>query len=218
MLPSRETDRRNFGPPPYGASARSLPALPPQLASLLDSPNGAVVARMIALTRMSGGSVTPQTYDADRHEVSAIIATESPIQRVFGSEVLKIRRDAVDLDLLDRGQLPLLDAHHPDRMLGRVVDVRFQNRQLRARLRFDNTPRGREAETKVVHGRLFLVSCRAAVQRWTCTDEDNDVRVWNTNFSSWGGDASNRTFTAARWRLIEVSLTTEPSDMDAVIL
>src|SRR5260370_40295860 len=88
----------------------------------------------------------PTTYNAARHEVDCIAATQNPVRRHFGMEVLTIRRDAVDLGLLDRGRLPLLDSHDKDRVLGRVIDVWVQARQLYATLRFDPTVAGREAE------------------------------------------------------------------------
>jgi hypothetical protein len=83
-------------------------------------------------------------------------------------------------------------------------------------LHFDKT--GRAAEDAVARGELFQISCRAKVERWTAKDEDGEIRIMNPDFPSWGGDSSHRVFTAQRWTLAEVSLTTMPVDMAAVIL
>lgn len=160
----------------------------------------------------------PTTYDASSHTVDCIVASGSPVREVYGSVILKIRRDAVDLSLLHRGRLPLLYSHDSDHVLGRVTDAWFRNRQLHATLHFDRTTEGRAAEDRVARGELFQVSCRAKGERWTAKDADGEIRIMNPDFPSWGGDGSNRVFTAQRWKLAEISLTTEPRDRAAVIL
>jgi phage head maturation protease len=162
----------------------------------------------------------PTTYDATRHEVDCIVATQSPVRETFGVVVLTIRRDAVDLDLLHHGRLPLLHSHDPDRVLGSVIDAWLHTGQLYATLRFDKTAIGREAEAAVALGKLRNVSCKASVdaERWTAKDEAGEIKILNPDITAWGGDSSNRVFIAQRWRLTEISLTTCPVDMACVIL
>jgi phage head maturation protease len=166
-----------------------------------------------------GSRTVPDTYDADAHTVDAIVATQTPIQRHYGIEELAIRRDTVDLSMLDRGRILLLDSHDPERILGSVVGAWFENQKLYATLRFDQNRRGRAAEEMVARGELWNVSCATTVTRWSAMDADgNAIRIANTDFGSWAGDREGRLFTAERWALAEVSLTSMPVDTGAVIL
>src|ERR1700675_4305468 len=70
----------------------------------------------------------PTSYNASLRTVDCIVATETPVRRHFGMEILKIKRGAVDLSLLDRGRLPILDSHDQDRVLGRLTDCWIENR------------------------------------------------------------------------------------------
>ena len=159
----------------------------------------------------SRGGGTPATYDSRRHTVDCIIATGSPLRCRFGLEAMRISDRAVDLSLLDEGRLPLLDSHDSRRVLGRVVDCWIENRQLRGTLRFNKTPAGLYAEALVARGELTGVSCHATATRWT--DEDGDPvsnnKLNNPHFTTWG-DGNLKGFTARRWMLNEVSLTSCP--------
>jgi hypothetical protein len=162
----------------------------------------------------------PTTYNSSRHTVDCIIATGSPLRCRFGLEVLRISDRAVDLSLLDEGRLPLLDSHDSRRVLGRVVDCWIENRQLCGTLRFDRTPFGIHAERMVARGELTGISCHSAATRWTdaAGDKISTAILLNPSFSTWSRDDGPQTFTARRWRLNEVSLTSCPKDSLAVIL
>jgi hypothetical protein len=158
------------------------------------------------------------TYDADEHTVDCVAATQTAVRRHFGMEVLTIRRDCVDLSLLDRGRIPLLDSHDLDRPLGQVVDCWFANRLLYATLRFSQNKIGRAAEAMVARGELFHVSVGTTVQSWRAEDEEGEIRITNTNFKNWSGNREMRTFTALRWTLSEISLTTCAVDKECGVL
>jgi hypothetical protein len=165
-------------------------------------------------------STGPTTYDADRHEVDCIISTCSPLHCRFGRQVLWVSRDAVDWSLLDEGRLPLLDEHDSRHVLGRVVDVWIENKNLCGTLRFDETPEGRRAEAMVARGELSGISCHAAAKQWIDEDGDNvsNTKLLNPHFDTWGRDGGPQTFTATRWVLNEVSLTACPRDRSAMVL
>lgn len=178
-------------------------------------------APMLAPSRYDDQRPTvPTTYDAARHEVCCIVATQSPVRRQFGLEVLRISDSAVDLGLLDDGRLPLLDAHDSRHVLGGVRDVWVNNRKFYGTLRFDRTPAGRMAEAAVARGELRHTSCWCSVKCWT--DSDGDLvpssKLLNPHFSTWSRDGGPQTFTATHWVLHEISLTTVPADPLAVIL
>jgi hypothetical protein len=86
----------------------------------------------LADTEMSGGPI-PISYDRDSHTVEAVISMGSPVKRDFGTEVLRIAPDAVDLSRMEQGGIPLLDHHSQsgiDSILGKLVDVWFDRSAL----------------------------------------------------------------------------------------
>jgi hypothetical protein len=162
------------------------------------------------------GGTVPSTYNSASHTVDCVAASESQVRRHFGIEILSVRRDAVDLTL---GRIPLLDSHDHDKILGRVVDCWIENRKLYATLYFDQkTHAGRGAEAMVARGELGAVSAGTKVKSWSAEDADGEIKITNPDFTNWGGDSSERVFTAQRWALVEISLTTVPVDTAAVIL
>ena len=54
----------------------------------------------------SNGEPQPSSYDATSHSCEAIISTGAAVARAFGTEVLAISKDSVDLS---RIPVPLLD-------------------------------------------------------------------------------------------------------------
>jgi phage head maturation protease len=174
-------------------------------------------APMIA-PRHDQKSTVPRSYDASAHTCDVIAASESPVRERFGLTRLRISPGSLDLSLDD--DVPVLNSHDSRHRLGAVLDLRIADQKLYATLLFDQTPAGREAEAMVARGELTGVSCWASVRRWT--DEDGDsvpsAKLLNPHFDTWGRDGGPATFTATRWRLGEVSLTTCPRDTAAVIL
>jgi hypothetical protein len=123
------------------------------------------------------GTSGPVSYHANDHSVEAVISMGSPVQRAYGTEVLRISPDAVDLTRLQSGGIPVLDHHQQtgiDAMLGRVVDAWIERGALMGRLKFNETPEGQKAEGMVArrdHGHQRWLSSRAMVdyrRRWRC--------------------------------------------------
>jgi hypothetical protein len=80
----------------------------------------------LADTEMSAG---PLSYDRHAGTVEAVISMGSPVERPYGTEVLRIAPDAVDLSRLREGGIPLLDHHQQtgiNAMLGRLTDAWFE--------------------------------------------------------------------------------------------
>jgi phage head maturation protease len=156
----------------------------------------------------SGGS--PLSYDKHQHTVEAVVSRGSPVKRVYGTEVLRISREAVDLSRLHEGGVPLLDHHKQDgidSVLGKLVDTWFDRGALMGRFKFAQTKQGRKAEGMVARGELTGISAGYAVDEWMITDADGDV-VDERNVR-WDDDL---TFTATRWQLFEASLVGVPAD------
>jgi hypothetical protein len=124
------------------------------------------------LHRLSSGA--PQSYDAETHSCEACISAGSAVQRFYGTEILKISQDAVDLS---RVPCPVLDSHSRASVadvLGRIDEAWISGGQLFGRIIFAQTPRGRLAEDMVSRNELTGVSVGYSVQKWEAVDSDGD--------------------------------------------
>ena len=146
-----------------------------------------------------------RSYDAKQHSVEAVISMGSPVERSYGTEVLRISPVAVDLSRLHEGGIPLLDHHQQtgiNTMLGRLTDAWFERSALIGRFKFNQTPEGRKAEGMVARGEVTSVSAGYRVEQWLITDDDGDI-VDEKNVR-WDDEL---TFTATRWQLFEDRLS-----------
>lgn len=142
----------------------------------------------------------PNTYDSTSRSVEAILSVGSAVRRWGFVEELEISTTAIDLTRVERGLVPLLNAH--DRwaigsVLGAVSNVRIENGQLLGRLNFADTEAGREAEGMVSRGELRGISVGYAVTQWRLSAVD---------------DLNVETWLATSWELQEVSLVPVPAD------
>lgn len=71
----------------------------------------------------------------DQIEVS--LSSETPVERVFGPEVLSHAAGAVDMSRINDGSLPMLINHNADRLAGRLEGFRVDGGKTRATPRFD---------------------------------------------------------------------------------
>jgi phage head maturation protease len=159
----------------------------------------------------------PISYNKNDHSVEATISMGSPVQREYGTEILRIAPDAVDLTRLNDGGIPLLDHHKQDginSILGRAVDMWFERGALVGRFKFNETPEGRKAKGMVARGELAGVSAGYRVDQWEITNADGDVVDPDKDRLRWDDDL---TFTATRWALFEASLVGVPADTSASI-
>jgi HK97 family phage prohead protease len=167
------------------------------------------------LADTNASSVGALTYNKNDHSVEAIISKGSPVKRNYGTEVLHISRDAVDLSRMQQGGIPLLDHHSQagiDQVLGRVTDTWFDRGALVGRLQFSQTPQGKKAEGMVTRGEIAGISAGYAVNKWLVTNADGDPV--DERDVGWDDDL---TFTATRWQLFEVSLVGVPADAVAQV-
>jgi phage head maturation protease len=157
----------------------------------------------------------PISYSKKDHTVEATISMGSPVKRFYGTEVLRIAPDAVDLSRLREGGIPLLDHHSQagiDSVLGRLTDAWFDRGALVGRFKFAQTAQGQKAEGMVARGELTGVSAGYRVDQWQITDADGDVV--DERDVRWDDDL---TFTATRWMLFEASLVGCPADSGSMV-
>jgi phage head maturation protease len=177
---------------------------------MIKPPSSHQLLRRLAADDSSAGG--PVSYNKNDHTVEAVISTGSPVARPYGTEVLRIAPDAVDLTLLTSGGIPLLDHHQQtgiNSILGRAVDIWFERGALIGRFKFNGTPEGQKAEGMVARGEISGVSAGYRVDQWLITDADGDVVNPDKDRVRWDDDL---TFTATRWQLFEASLVGVPAD------
>jgi len=164
--------------------------------------------------RYTAGS--PRSYDKGSRTVEAVLSKGSPVERFYGTEVLRIDPSSVNLDRIVTGGVPLLDSHNAygiSGALGRVKKAWFDRNALMGQLAFNDTDEGRKAEGMVSRGEISGISVGYRVNGWEITDGEG--RVINPDRVRWDDD--DLTFTATDWDLLEASLVAIPADADAVI-
>jgi hypothetical protein len=163
--------------------------------------------------RFSDSSLVPSTYDAATRSVDCVISMGSPVQRFYGTEVLRISNDAVDLDRMKNGSIiPLLDSHQGtgiNNALGRFTKAWITRGALMGSVTFNETPNGNLAMGMVSRGEIAGISAGYSVKEWEITDAKGNIldpEVANIRFDD------DLTFTATRWSLHEGSLVSVPAD------
>lgn len=151
------------------------------------TPNPSRLAREITVEVIRAADDQPATF-------TAALSSEEVCPRWFGREILDHGPDAVNLERASAG-LPLLFGHDPDQIVGRVHNLRIQDRRLRGDLRFYSTPKAREVETLVTEGHREM-SVSYTIERMRLEGEDEGVK----------------TFRAVRWTLLEASVVGVPAD------
>lgn len=161
--------------------------------------------------------IAPSSYDKKSHTFDAVISMGSAVKRFYGTEVLRISPEAVDLTRMQSGGIPLLDHHQQsglDSILGRTTETWFKRGALMGRFKFAQTDQGQKAEGMVARGEIAGISAGYRVEEWTITDADGEVLDPDQDRMRWDEDL---TFTATRWQLFEASLVGVPADGTAMV-
>ncbi len=125
-----------------------------------------------------------------KRTVEASLSSELAVERFWGIEILLHEPGAVDLS---RAPLPLLTNHDAsDLPIGRVSDLRIENRRLRGTLVFGNSQKAQEVFRDVVDGIITDLSIGYQILE-TESKPDDTVLV-------------------TRWQPYEVSLVAVPAD------
>lgn len=150
--------------------------------------------------RQRAANISPATYAAQTHTVLAVLSTGAAVERWGMTEVLNMEPGAIDLTRAKAGLVKVLDSHETrsiDKIIGNLESVRLVDGQLRARIRFAETPAGQNAEAMVSRGELTSLSIGYRVKKWTLIEENNDGRS---------------TYRADEWELMEASFVSVPAD------
>lgn len=106
----------------------------------------------------------PESYDPETREVDVTLSTERAVE-MFDFERWEFIPEVLSADGVrvrgEREQIPLLDTHDSrgiDNILGSVRNIRAEDGEVRGRLRFSESERGKYAEELVREGHLTDVS------------------------------------------------------------
>jgi phage head maturation protease len=159
----------------------------------------------------------PASYDPDQRTVDAVISVGAAVPRFYGTEILKISPEAVDLSRLTGAGIPCLDSHIQTGIsscIGQLQRCWFEPGQLLGTIGFNDTPGGRAAEKMTARGEIRGVSAGYKVLTWQVKDSDGNVVDTDKDRIRWDDDL---TFTATRWQLLEASLVAVPADNGAAV-
>jgi Caudovirus prohead serine protease len=169
--------------------------------------DGQIVTRFV--------NTAPSSYDATNHTVDAVISAGARVSRYYGTEILRIDSQSVNLDRVRRGVAPLLDSHQGSSIntaLGRIAHAWIEGGRLMGRLSFNDTEAGRSAEGMIRRSEIVGCSAGYRVEQWEISDEDGNIV--DPDRASFDDDL---VFTATRWELLECSLVSCPADSSASI-
>jgi phage head maturation protease len=167
--------------------------------------------------RFASSTSTPASYDKATHSCDCIISAGAPVQRFYGTEVLRIDSKSVDLSRVTNGGVPLLDSHSQasiDAVLGSISTAWIKGAQLYGRIVFAQTPAGRQAEGMVARGELKGISAGYSVSQWEISNADGDIIDPEKGQIVWD---DNLTFTATRFQILEASLVAVPADSASAV-
>lgn len=152
-----------------------------------------------ALRFMEGESLkralaTEFRSDAEDRVLEFPFASEKPVERYYGMEVLNMDAKSMDLTRLNDGA-PLLYQHDADRIVGVVQKAYIKNKRAYARVKLANNELGREMQELIRDGIIRNVSFGYKINSMEADESTTPV-----------------TYRATSYQPFEISLVTVPAD------
>jgi len=161
------------------------------------------LTKIAALRFLEGKTLSRSTStefsEGDDRRVVFSFASETPIERYFGMEVLNMDGDSMDLSRLNDGA-PLLFQHDSDKIVGVVERAYIKNKRGYAEVKMANNDLGREMQELIKDGILRNVSFGYRINAME-TDNSTDPI----------------TYRATSYQPFEISLVTVPADQSVGI-
>jgi len=161
------------------------------------------LTKIAALRFLEGKTLSRSTStefsEGDDRRVVFSFASETPIERYFGMEVLNMDEDSMDLSRLNDGA-PLLFQHNSDKIVGVVERAYIKNKRGYAEVKMANNDLGREMQELIKDGILRNVSFGYRINAME-TDNSTDPI----------------TYRATSYQPFEISLVTVPADQSVGI-
>jgi HK97 family phage major capsid protein len=142
-------------------------------------------------------SVNRAAIDKEKRTVELSFASDEPVERWFGREILDISKDACDLSRLNNGGALLVN-HDWDDQVGVCLESSIDPATKKARTvaKFSRSVRGEEIFQDIVDGIRSLVSVGYIVRKMVLQSVDGDVE----------------THRVTDWQPYEVSIVAVPAD------
>ena len=139
-------------------------------------------------------STSTQFAEGDDRRVVFPFASEMPVERYFGMEVLSMDESAMDLSRLNDGA-PLLFQHDSDKIVGVVERAYIKDKRGYAEVKMANNDLGREMQELIKDGILRNVSFGYKINAMEADNSTDPV-----------------TYRATSYQPFEISLVTVPAD------
>ncbi len=151
-----------------------------------------------------------RTINKEQRTVELSFASETPVERWYGMEVLDCQQASCDMSRLNDGA-PLLRNHDPDQMIGAVETASMgTDKKARATVRFSRSAAGESAFQDVQDGILRKVSVGYSVIKMEA--DNSAAEVAKTGVEPEEDDDEPPTFRITRWMPYEISLVSLPAD------
>ncbi len=132
--------------------------------------------------------------DSEDRTLEFPFASEAPVERYYGMEVLNMDEKSMDLTRLNDGA-PLLYQHDADRIVGVVQRAYIKNKRAYAKVKLANNELGREMQELIRDGIIRNVSFGYKINAMEADESTSPV-----------------TYRATNYQPFEISLVTVPAD------
>ncbi len=141
----------------------------------------------------------------DTRTVTLSFASEKPVNRWYGAEVLQIDENSINAQRINDGLCCMLYNHDRDKVIGKVTRYWIEDNKAKAEVQFDVDEKSNEIFSKVKSGMIRGVSVGYAVQNW------EEVEAGSVSTS---GRVKGPAYVAIRWEVCEISIVSVPADSD----
>lgn len=150
-------------------------------------------------------TIDSSAINEEQRSVTMSFASEQPVSRWFGAEVLQVDAAAVNMSRFDNGLGVLLFNHGRDKVLGKVLRawVDEATQKAHAEVQFDDDEDSERIWQKVRSGTLRGVSVGYTVDSW------EEVAAGKTSTS---GRVIGPAYVGLRWTPLEISIVSVPAD------
>lgn len=149
-------------------------------------------------TLVRSAQLTRAGLDKEKRTITVRFATETPVQRWFGREILSLKDGAAKLDRFNNGAAVLME-HDTHQRCGITESAAITGDGAEAVVRFARNAAGDAAMAEVEDGTLRFVSVGYVVNRFEVDEDEEEYR-------------------AIEWEPLEVSFVGIPADPNAKVL
>lgn len=149
--------------------------------------------------------VIDSAVNEEQRTVTLSFASEAPVSRWYGNEILQIDESSVDMQRVDNGLCCLLFNHNSNKVIGKVLRTWIEDSKAKAEVKFDEDDESDAIFNKVKNGTLRGVSVGYVVNNW----EEVQANSVSTN-----GKFEGPAYVAVRWSVYEISIVSVPADSE----